>query len=173
MFKFKIPVNLDESNYVRYEKQYKIEDLTYYLQKGESIEFDLAQFVGNISIKLVHPLKFEFDTLKGSFIYMANNSNVINQGIYQIYKFKYNASNTNGDYIDTIYYYVYKYNNRIDSENATIKFIIDNKNNIFNNLNIDCGNKYYIYKGIKKYVLIMNVHQIILIKLKKIIIKNV
>ena len=60
LFKFKIPVNLDESNYVRYEKQYKIEDLTYYLLKGESIEFDLSQLVVNISIKLVHPLRFEF-----------------------------------------------------------------------------------------------------------------
>ena len=150
LFKFKIPVNLDESNYVRYEKQYKIEDLTYYLLKDESIEFDLAQFVGNISIKLVHPLRFEFDTLKGNFIYMADNSNVINNGTYPNYKFKYNSSNSNEDYTDIIYYYVYKYNNRIDSENATIKFIIDNKNNIFNNINIDCGNRYYIYKGNKK-----------------------
>ncbi len=149
-FKFKIPVNLDESKYVRYDKQYKIEDLTYYLIKGESIKIDLAQFVGNNTIKFVHPLKFEFDSLKGSFIYMENNSNVINKGTYPNYKFIYNSSNTNGNYIDTIYYYVYKYNNRIDSENGTIKFIINEENNIFNNINIDCGDKYYIYRGNKK-----------------------
>ena len=65
MFKFKIPVNLDKNNYIRYENQYKIEDLTYYLLKGESIEFDLSQLVVNISIKLVHPLRFEFWYIKG------------------------------------------------------------------------------------------------------------
>ena len=68
LFQFKIPVNLDESNYVRYEKQYEIEDLTYYLLKDESIEIDLSHFVGNNKIKLVHPLRFEFSTLNGSFI---------------------------------------------------------------------------------------------------------
>ena len=117
-----------------------------YLQKGESIEFDLSLFIGNKTIKLIHPIKFEFDNLIGNLFYMDNDSNVINQGIYQNYKFKYTASSTNGNYIDTIKYYVFKYNRRMDSEIATIKFEISNENIILDN----CENKYYILKGNKK-----------------------
>ena len=149
-FKFRIPFNLDDSNYVRYEKQYMIEDLTYYLIKEESIEIDLSHFVGNQKIKLVHPLRFEFNNLKGSFIYLNNNSHVVNKGTYEYYKFQYNASNTNGDYTDIIEYYVYKYNHRIDSEKGTIKFEIRDKNIISLNKIIDCHNKNYIYKGNSK-----------------------
>ena len=38
-FKFQLRLNLEETHFIFYKKQYLCEDLTYSLQKGKSIEF--------------------------------------------------------------------------------------------------------------------------------------
>ncbi len=149
-FDFKIPSNIEKSNYVSYEKQYNCEDLTFYIKKGESVEFDLSHFIGNKKIKFIHPVKFKFENLIGNLIYLNDDSNVINEGVYSNYKFKYIANNTNERYYDIIEYYVFKYNQTIDSDTATIIFNIYDENNIYI-VNTDCPeNQKYILKGNRK-----------------------
>ena len=149
-FGFKIPLNLENSDTHGYRKQYNCENLDFYLQKGKSVEFDLSHFIGNRTIKLVHPISFEFSSLKGNLKYIENGSNVISRGNYPKYKFNYTASDIVESYYETVKYYVYKYNETIDSNYATITFYVDEQ---YNNdyLNTECQeNKYYVLKGNKK-----------------------
>ena len=87
-FDFKTLSNIEISNYVSYEKQYSCEDLTFYIKKGESVEFDLSYFIGNKKIKFIHSVKFKFENLIGNLIYLNDDSNVINESVYSNYKFK-------------------------------------------------------------------------------------